>query len=250
MSAQPSSSPYDSQFFAYTSSISRISAGRVVPELRALFPDIRSVADFGCAQGVWLNAWVENGVADIQGVDGDYVERGALAIPADKFHAQDLNTAIDLGRRFDLAYSLEVAEHLRPECSEQFVASLVRHADVVIFSAAPPGQGGESHINERTFDDWRALFAAHGYSAYDCIRPRISEMAEVSFWYRYNVVLYVRDDVADTLAPEILATKVPEDAPIADVSPPLFKLRKFLIRLMPYALQNALARTKAALQGR
>jgi hypothetical protein len=34
---------------------------------------------------------------------------------------------------------------------------------MVLFSAAPPGQGGEHHVNERTYEFWRGLFARHGY---------------------------------------------------------------------------------------
>lgn len=250
MTAQNSQpAPYDEQFFNYTSSISKISARAVVPVVASLVPGLKSVADFGCAQGVWLACWRENGIEDVQGVDGDYVDQDALAIPRERFTPFDLNAPIDLGRRFDMAYSLEVAEHLRPENSAQFVKSLTRHADVVLFSAAPPGQGGESHINERSFDDWRALFKAEGFNAYDCVRPRIQSLGDVSFWYRYNVFLYVREGAEDRVGPDVAQTRIPDGEPMKDVSPPLFKLRKFLIRLLPYPVQNTLARIKASLVG-
>ena len=239
---------YDEQFFAYTSSLSNKSAEVIVPILRKLLPGVASVVDFGCAQGVWLKHWMDNGIDDIQGVDGDYIDLSKLAIPGKNFYAQDLNEPIDLGRHFDLAYSLEVAEHLHPENSERFIESLTCHADIVLFSAAPPGQGGESHINERSFDSWRALFYARRYAAYDCVCPSIANLNEVSFWYRYNVMLYVHNDFEATLPKNIRATKVDDGQPIADISPPLFKLRKFIIRLLPYGLQNLLARGKAVVQ--
>ena len=241
-----SKSVYDAEFFAYTSSQSHKSAQAIIPVLRELLPFVNSVADFGCAQGVWLKSWSENGIEDIQGIDGDYVDQSKLAIPADRFHAQDLNDSIDLGRDFDLAYSLEVAEHLRPENSARFVDTLTRHSKIVLFSAAPPGQGGESHINERSFDSWRALFGSKSYAAYDCVRPRIAARGDVAFWYRYNVMLYVHSDLAATLPDAVRATRIADGDRIADISPALFRLRKLIVRLMPGGVQNALARAKAA----
>ncbi|MDP6884692.1 MAG: hypothetical protein QF830_11185, partial [Rhodospirillales bacterium] len=44
-------------------------------------------------------------------------------------------------------FSLEVAEHLPPDAAETFVATLVAHGRLVLFSAAPPGQGGLNHVN-------------------------------------------------------------------------------------------------------
>jgi hypothetical protein len=243
-----SSSPnglYDARFFSYTSLQSLKSAQAIVPILRQLLPEVNSVADFGCAQGVWLKCWMDNGMNDIQGVDGDYVDRATLAVPVEFFHARDLNKPIDLERRFDLACSLEVAEHLQPENSEQFIHALTRHADIVLFSAAPPGQGGESHINERPFDSWREMFRAKGYAAYDCVRPLIAGSKDVSYWYRYNILLYVHSSAVSSLSAETRTTWIADDEKIADISQPLFRARKFLVNLLPYRLQNMLARAKA-----
>ncbi|KZB66958.1 hypothetical protein AUP42_15665 [Thalassospira lucentensis] len=239
---------YNDDFFAYTSGISWKSAQRVVPVFRELLPFCQSVADFGCAEGVWLKCWMRNGVEDVVGVDGDYIDKNALHIPKEKFFAFNLDEAVDLGRRFDVVCSLEVAEHLSPECSRQFVQSLTRHSDIVIFSAAPPGQGGEFHMNEREYDEWRGFFLEEGYEAYDCIRPKLQSFQDVSFWYRYNIVLYVRKDKADQLSELIKTTKVGVDAKILDVAPPIFKLRKFIVKFIPYTLQNKLAALKSKLR--
>lgn len=246
MAVTPSSPPpYDEHFFAYTSSHSQRSAQIIVPILRKLLPNVTSVADFGCAHGVWLRCWMDNSVDDIQGIDGDYVDRSALLIPNECFHAQDLNDPIDLMRRFDLTYSFEVAEHLRPDNSQRLVDSLTHHADVILFSAAPKGQGGENHINEQSFEYWRALFAKRGFRVYDAVRPHLIGKAEVSVWYRYNIMLYVKDGAELSLPQDVLSARVPDEQPIADISPPLYKLRKAIIRVLPTAVQNALASAKA-----
>lgn len=240
-------SNYDETFFDYTSQVSRKSANVIIPILCTLLPKVKSVADFGAAQGVWLSVWKENGIDDIQGIDGDYVDLNALFIPRERFKAADLNNHIDLGRHFDLVYSLEVAEHIKTENSVNFVNSLTSHSRLVLFSAAPPGQGGETHINEQSMDFWRKLFAAKNYIAFDCLRPLISQEKEVAFWYRYNTILYVHESIASELTDTLLNTKIATNENIRDVSPLWFQCRKFIVRLMPIYVQNLLARLKATI---
>jgi 2-polyprenyl-3-methyl-5-hydroxy-6-metoxy-1,4-benzoquinol methylase len=99
------------------------------------------VLDIGCGTGVWLAAWRASGVESIVGIDGDTVNPNWLHIPKDCFHALDLTKPVHLyqpGQVFDLAMSPEVAEHIPAEYAEQFLDSLVRHAPVILFSAAIP----------------------------------------------------------------------------------------------------------------
>jgi hypothetical protein len=248
-SYQSGSSVYDSKFYAYNRELAVESAEVVIPVVLELLPGISSVVDFGCAQGIWLRCWMDNEVKDLLGIDGNYVDRSRLAIPSIFFQAHDLNDSIDLKRRFELACSLEVAEHLRPEQSECFVESLTRHAGMVLFSAAPPGQGGESHINERSPESWRAMFRARGYKPYDCVRPMIQHHENVAYWYRYNIMLYVREDIENSLSIAVRSCKIEDGVPLTDVAPPLFRLRKLVIRSLPDQLQNILARAKATVFG-
>ena len=95
----------------------------------------------------------------------------------------------NLERQFDLAQSLEVAEHLPQARAATFVSDLVAHAPVVLFSAASPGQGGENHINEQPAEYWRKLFRQHDYFAIDCLRPLLARMPNIPVWYRYNICL-------------------------------------------------------------
>lgn len=63
--------------------------------------------------------------------------------------------------QFDIITCLEVAEHLPEEGSRALVDTIGRHISntgVVIFSAAPPGQGGEHHVNNRPAWEWRDMF--------------------------------------------------------------------------------------------
>jgi hypothetical protein len=100
---------------------------------------------------------------------------------------------VSLGRRFDLVVSLEVAEHLDASAADGFVASLVRHGDVVLFSAAIPFQGGHHHVNEQFADYWAERFAAHGYRALDFLRPQIWSESGILWWLRQNVLLFAHE---------------------------------------------------------
>jgi SAM-dependent methyltransferase len=162
----------------------------VVPELLTLIQPA-SVIDVGCGLGTWLAAFERAGVRDVLGVDGDYVPRAALEIPRERFVAHDLRRPLRLGRTFDLVVSLEVAEHLPSECATTFVDTLIGLGSAVLFSAAIPFQGGESHVNEQWPDYWARLFERRGFVAVDCLRRKIWQHPEVAWWYAQNILLYV-----------------------------------------------------------
>lgn len=239
---------YDETFFDYTSSISGRSAKLLIPCIKKCIRDINSVIDFGCAKGVWLKSWRDAGVSIIKGVDGDYVDRSSIFVPDADFITHNLNESIKLEQYFDLVTSFEVAEHIEHQNSDNFIRSLTNHADVIVFSAAPPGQGGEHHINEQPFDYWRELFAEYGYSPYDCIRPKSFNQKDIVYWYRYNIFVYANKRGAKRLSEEARNTLIPNHIPLKDISPNLFKLRKWLLRsFLSAKYQNRLAMLKSRL---
>ena len=164
-----------------------------------LFPSIHSAADLGCGVGTWLSALQDRDINDIIGIDGGWVNRDLLVIPREHFLEQDLSEPLRLSRRFDLAISLEVAEHLPADSAKSFVNSLAALSDVVLFSAAIPHQGGSRHINEQWPDYWARLFEARGYAVLDAIRPRIWNNERIAVWYKQNVLLYVKKEKLNDL---------------------------------------------------
>jgi hypothetical protein len=60
--------------------------------------------------------------------------------------------------RFDLALCIEVAEHIEETYIDTFVFNITRSSDVLVFSAAPPGQGGVGHVNEKPWSYWVEKF--------------------------------------------------------------------------------------------
>ncbi len=231
---------YNDTFFEYIELGSFRSARRIVPIVtNALAP--ASVLDVGCGRGAWAKIWTEETKGNVNGVDGAYVDTNKLHIDPECFHKRDLSEPFDLDRRFDLATTLEVAEHLPTEASEAFVESLTRHADRVMFSAAPPGQGGERHINEQPLEFWRKLFAKKGYMPFDFLRPQISSDAEIEPWYRFNTILYVKAETIDTLPDAIKACQVRDGDPIKEIGPLSWQLRRAVVRLMPRAMVDWIA---------
>lgn len=231
---------YDSQFLSYGRSVATRSAHVIVPILHeALRPT--SILDLGCGRGAWLEVWKASGASEVLGVDGDYVDRSDLAVDESEFCARDLGGTIDLQRRFDLVESLEVAEHLPESRARGFVADLCRHGDTVLFGAAPPGQGGEQHINEQPYAYWRAFFDELGYTAFDFVRPQVASRRDVAPWYRYNTLLYVKREAIESLPQSVKQTRLSNDAQIRDVSPLLYKVRKSIVHRLPTWATQALA---------
>ena len=155
--------------------------------------EAHSAVDVGCGVGTWLDVFQKlTGSVTIDGYDGDYVNPEYLQIPQEAFHAVDLNNRLFLKDKYDLAISLEVAEHLRPERAEAFVEDLCSLSDIVLFSAATKNQGGDGHINEQRLSYWIELFDRQGYHCFDVIRPFIWEEKQIPVWYRNNIVVMAR----------------------------------------------------------
>jgi SAM-dependent methyltransferase len=183
---------YTPEFFEALTDDSVRSASVVVPLAMDLLKPA-SVVDVGCGTGIWLAAFRAAGVQRVLGIDGDYVDRRALRIPEGSFISTDLASGHGFGiaETFDLALSLEVAEHLPSSAAEKFIGGLVRLAPMILFSAAVPGQTGIGHVNEQWPDYWAAHFSRHRYLQLDSFRTRLWRDTRVAWWYRQNLFLYV-----------------------------------------------------------
>jgi len=238
------SAAYDTEFYKNLQAGSLRSARIVVPMILKMFP-AASVVDVGCGIGTWLHAFAECGITDLAGYDGTYVNPTLLMISREQFHPTELRHQITFSRRFDLAVSLEVAEHLPENCAQHFTRLLTSAAPVVLFSAAIPGQGGSDHVNERWQDYWRALFATQGYQPLDCIRPAIRGYQDVEYWYQQNIIVYCSPEVLQ-MRPDL--ESVPREVSLNLVHPKLYELSrqrpgfKKTAQMLPSELATALSK--------
>jgi SAM-dependent methyltransferase len=179
--------------YTHQESVHNFKAAReVLPEIMNLI-DLKSVVDVGCGTGTWLKVFQDFGVQDVLGIDGDYVDLTLLKIEKKYFITFDLEKKWSLKRKFDLALSLEVAEHLSFESSDIFVKTLCDLSDTIIFSAAIPNQGGQNHINEQEPKYWIEKFEKEEFKLFDVLRPVFWDNQNVDSWYRQNMLLFTKN---------------------------------------------------------
>ena len=217
---------YSENFFKNIKEGSKSSADIIFSIIKN-YVDLRSIIDIGCGTGSWLASAKNNFSMDcgsIVGIDGEYSKQFHKS-SSGEFIYTDLNNPIKLERsaRFDLAMSLEVAEHLSESRSSGFVKDLCRLSDIVLFSAAIPGQGGTGHINEQWPEYWQAEFDQNGYQMFDLIRPKVWRDERVGPWYAQNCFLFIEEH--SYLARELRPHKLEKgDWRLKFIHPGIFKI--------------------------
>lgn len=126
------------------------------------FHGVSSMLDIGCGPGGNVEYARSLGI-DAYGVDGDSVELSLKPY----FQAVDYQSGSSTYRNtFDIGWSVEFAEHVEEEYSENYFLDY-KKCKSVIFTAAPPGWGGIGHVNERENSYWIEKFEGHGFKFSD-----------------------------------------------------------------------------------
>lgn len=190
-----SKQPYDKKFYQHREKVVSQSADEILAIVFDYFKP-SSVIDLGCATGIWLQKCKKLGSSKVLGIDGKWVDMSTLQISKNEFQYQNLAEQPYLAEeRYDLAISIEVAEHLPERMGVALVDSLVKASDHILFSAAVEGQGGTGHINEQKQSYWAKQFANQGYVAVDFIRKEIWDNPKVNIIYKQNIILYVKGSI-------------------------------------------------------
>ncbi len=184
---------YTTGFFEGHENGALSSAKKVIPLVDAVVRP-NSVIVVGCGVGNWLKVWKEDiGINNIRGIEGPYLSPSLLQVSPEYVVFQDLKEPFQVSDRFDLAMSLEVAEHLPESSAHHFIKSLTALSDVILFSAAIIGQEGTYHINEQPPEYWADIFSTYGYVPVDYLRDQIWNDDEIEWWYQQNLLLYVKE---------------------------------------------------------
>jgi|GEM_PF-6545625 len=155
-----------------------------------------TVIEFGCGTGNLSKSLSKLNVK-VEAIDG-YSEPDFTGANV-SFTKVDLNNEELIikhlaGRKFDIAICTEVAEHLQPSSSAGLIKQLTCSADVVIFSAAVPNQGGHGHINCQPREFWHRFFTDAGFVLKDSLRSELRKNANLAPWYVLNTLDYVSEN--------------------------------------------------------
>lgn len=164
----------------------------IIPYLKT-FINIKSIVDVGCGGCGFLKAAQENGIEDILGIDGPYINNNSLLIPKENFVAWNLEDEFIYNKKFTLVVSLEVAEHIDEKYATTFIKTLTGLGNIVLFSAAQTNQGGINHVNCQSLEYWEKRFNKFGFIKHsDDVKNFINDKEHVNQWYRKNSVLYIK----------------------------------------------------------
>jgi SAM-dependent methyltransferase len=148
----------------------------------------KSVLDIGCGLGNTVKEF------RCQGLEAFGLEGSELAIRksevADFIKQANLNYPVDLKRKFDLVWCVEVLEHIHPKYVQNIVGTICRNGDNLLISAAPPGQHGELHFNEQPQEYWVEKFRCEGFSLDE---KMTSEFQKIDEEFSQNVMFFKRN---------------------------------------------------------
>lgn len=135
--------------------------------------NLNSVFDIGCATGHWLSCYQELG-CDISGLEGTSNAFPYLMVDKEKIDVHDLRNPYNKTKNVDLVSCIEVAEHIEPKFADVLVDTITMHqAPHILFTAAPPGQGGQGHFNLKYKPYWIKKFKKRGYTVDEDFQKKI-----------------------------------------------------------------------------
>jgi SAM-dependent methyltransferase len=187
---------YNEQYYLNTVETPAVkSAGAICSSIMEEFRP-RSLIDIGCGTGALMENFQKRGVK-VKGLEYSeaalaFCRRRNLDVKKFDLETDDLETK----ERYDVAISMEVAEHLPKKIADEYVGLLARLSDIVVFTAAPPGQGGQDHVNEQAASYWIEKFASYGFShdldVTNAWKGKWRSSGSVAKWYSDNLLVFVK----------------------------------------------------------
>lgn len=157
---------------------------RAVAERIRAITNPSSVLDVGCARGLLVQAFCEQGV-DAYGID---VSQHAIETAhPDVGSRLSVGSADEIAGSWDLITCIEVLEHMAPVAAERAIDAMCAASDRVLLSSTPADFSEPTHINVREPAAWAASFAERGF-----FRRTDVDLSFVAPW----TVLFERADLS------------------------------------------------------
>jgi SAM-dependent methyltransferase len=187
---------YDSDYYKHTVEVGAVRSAEFIATSILLDIKPNSVVDVGCGTGVLLDFLRQRG-CHVLGLE--YSEAALQYCRDRKLDVRKFDLEKDAfmdSQFFDVAISMEVAEHLPKAVADRYVDLLARLSNVIVFTAAPPGQGGTDHVNEQPPSYWISKFQIRGFVYDEGMSKRWRESWEetkiVDSWYYENLMIFRR----------------------------------------------------------
>ena len=147
----------------------------------------KNILDIGCGLGNTVKEFRSRGI-EASGLEGSELAIRRSEV-ADFIQQANLNFPLDLKRKFDLVWCVEVLEHIHPKYVQNIVGTICRHGDTLLISAAPLGQHGELHFNEQPQEYWIEKFQKQGFSL---DREQTSTFQKIDEEFSQSVMIFKR----------------------------------------------------------
>ena len=161
-------------------------APKVATAVLEEFPSLRTLADVGCGTGRYALEFKRRGL-EVVGCEYSATSREVAKSRGVTVFPFDLSKSTESlpGHPFDLGMTLEVGEHIPAGLAQSFVRYLTSTSNLIVFTAAQPGQGGHGHINEQPRSYWIDKVSSAGFdldqTATDRMADRLRSLGAYSY---------------------------------------------------------------------
>ena len=184
---------YDADYYEKIEATMSLSAVVIAESILRYF-NPKSVVDVGCGTGSLLVQF-NNKKINCMGLEYSNI---ALEMCRDRglnVKKFDIESGKLINTRADVVISTEVAEHLPADCASNYVDLLVNISDIVIITAATPGQGGTDHVNEQQNEYWIDKFYQRGFNYEKDLTMKLRQEwkdGNTESWYYLNAMVFAK----------------------------------------------------------